>query len=336
MNSLRIGHTLTAAALLAALGVAGMPSPGALATSQPVLNWTKQFPTAHPSARDYASIAYDAATGNVVLFGGHGSAALGDTWVWDGSTWTQQHPATSPPARWGAAMAYDAATGNVVLFGGTDNAHDFGDTWVWDGSTWTKQSPAASPSARWDPAMAYDAATSNLVLFAGYKSGPHARYFRDTWVWDGSTWAKQSPATSPQARTNAAMTFDAATGNVVLFGGNGRKGAVRGTWVWDGSTWASPSPASIPPRRLAPSMAYDGATGNVVLFGGFSIRHAREFGDTWVWDGSTWTRQHPATRPPPRSEAAMAYDAATGNVVLFGGYAVHNVPSDTWVWGAGG
>jgi hypothetical protein len=132
------------------------------------------------------------------------------------------------------------------------------------------------------------------------------------------------------------MTFDAATGNVVLFGGNGKHGAVRGTWIWDGSTWTSPSPATSPPRRLAPSMVYDGAAGNVVMFGGFSIRHAREFGDTWAWDGSTWTRQHPATRPPARSEAAMAFDAATGNVVLFSGYAVHNVPSDTWVWGASG
>jgi hypothetical protein len=134
MNSLRIGRTLIAAALLAALGVAGMPSPIALATSQPVLNWAKQSPTASPSARDYASIAYDAATGNVVLFGGHGSGVLGDTWVWDGSAWTQQHPAASPPARWGAAMAYDAATGNVVLFSGFAVHNVPRDTWVWGSS----------------------------------------------------------------------------------------------------------------------------------------------------------------------------------------------------------
>ena len=76
--------------------------------------------------------------------------------------------------------------------------------------------------------------------------------------------------------------------------------------------------------------------GNVVLFGGFSLKHARVLGDTWVWDGSTWTRQHPATRPPPRAEEAMTYDAATGNVVMFSGYAVHYLPTGTWVWGASG
>jgi len=271
-----------------------------------------------------------------VLFGGFKGAGVGDTWVWDGSTWTQQHPATSPSARWGAAMAYDAATGNVVLFGGGDSQHNFGDTWVWDGSTWTKQSPATSPSARWGAAMAYDAATGNVVLFGGL-AGRHPRELHDTWVWDGSTWAKQSPATSPPARTNAAMTYDVANSTVVLFGGNNAKNTpVRGTWVWDGSTWAKQSPATSPSARLTPAMTYDGATGNVVLFGGFSLKHARVLGDTWVWDGSTWTRQHPATRPPPRAEEAMTYDAATGNVVMFSGYAVHYLPTGTWVWGASG
>ena len=65
-------------------------------------------------------MAYDAATGTVVLFGGYstGTALLGDTWTWDGTTWTKQAPATSPPARDGASMAYDAATSDIVLFGG--------------------------------------------------------------------------------------------------------------------------------------------------------------------------------------------------------------------------
>jgi hypothetical protein len=132
------------------------------------------------------------------------------------------------------------------------------------------------------------------------------------------------------------MAFDAATGNVVLFGGNGRKSAVRGTWIWDGSTWASPSPATSPPRRESPSMAYDGAAGNVVMFGGWNTKDRRVLGDTWVWDGSTWTRQHPATRPPARAYEAMTYDAATGNVVMFSGHAMHSLPSDTWVWGSSG
>ena len=53
-----------------------------------------------PASPLAASMAYDPATSQLVLFGGHGAAAsLGDTWTWDGTTWTQQTPATSPTAR---------------------------------------------------------------------------------------------------------------------------------------------------------------------------------------------------------------------------------------------
>jgi hypothetical protein len=96
--------------------------------------WTKQAPAASLPPRWGASMAYDAATGIVVLFGGFGNNGpdhLG-TWTWDGTTWTRQAPATSPPARWGASMAYDAATGTVVLFGGVNYDLFFDSTWTWE------------------------------------------------------------------------------------------------------------------------------------------------------------------------------------------------------------
>jgi hypothetical protein len=79
-------------------------------------------------------------------------------------------------------------------------------------------------------------------------------------------------------------------------------------------------------------MAYDPATRQVVLFGGF-IAYNTLYGDTWTWDGRTWTQQSPSSSPSPRYGASMAYDAATGQIVLFGGF----VPatgslSDTWIW----
>ena len=117
----RSGYYLAVGAgVLAAVGGPGGWQPAGLVTSSAVLTWAKQHPATHPSARAAASMAYDAATGTVVLFGGQDNAGrfLGDTWVWNGTTWTRQHPATSPPARSDTSMAYDAATGTVVLFGG--------------------------------------------------------------------------------------------------------------------------------------------------------------------------------------------------------------------------
>ena len=79
-----VNRIVTAAvAALAGCGVLGMAPAAAQASSAPT--WTKQAPATSPPARDLASMAYDAATSDIVLFGGnkkHGK--LGDTWTWGG------------------------------------------------------------------------------------------------------------------------------------------------------------------------------------------------------------------------------------------------------------
>lgn len=119
-------------AALAALAVPGVPHSAAPASS-PVLNWVRQAPATSPHARYLASMAYDAATGTMVLFGGADKFGhpINGTWTWDGATWTKQHPAASP-AGGVSAEAYDAATGTVVLFGGANPQFQLlGDTWTW-------------------------------------------------------------------------------------------------------------------------------------------------------------------------------------------------------------
>jgi hypothetical protein len=332
------------AAALAVVGVLGaVPSAARAGAVASVPGWAKQHPAVHPSARYGAAMAYDAATGTAVLFGGRGIDGLADsTWTWDGSTWTQQAPAASPPALAGAAMAYDAATGDVVLFGG-EGRHGYpAGTWTWNGTTWTRQVPAASPPGLTGGAMAYDAATGDVVLFGGLTNSGTA--LDETWTWDGSTWTQQAPAASPPGREDAAMAYDAATGTVVLFGGQNDSGLsyLSDTWTWNGTTWTPQAPAASPPALYGAAMTYDAATGTAVLFGGFSLsRSCRSTNgfcrDTWAWDGSTWTRQASAARPHARQGAAMAYDAATGTVVLSGGMATVTGRGieffdDTWTW----
>ena len=64
-------------------------------------NWAQQSPATSPPASESASMAFDPATGDMVLFGGYNNTlgALSETWTWDGSNWAEQSPATSPPAR---------------------------------------------------------------------------------------------------------------------------------------------------------------------------------------------------------------------------------------------
>ena len=267
--------------------------------------WTERHPRSSPSGR-FTSMAYDAAHGDMVLFGGFGSHGfLGDTWTWDGSNWTEQHPPTSPSAR-AAPLAYDAARGEVVLFGGEGNGGPFDDTWTWDGSTWTMRHPATSPPAR-DGLMADDAARGDVVLF-GEGDGPGILH--DTWTWDGTNWTKRHPLDSPSARRAAAMTYDAGSGAVVLFGGDrgvpgGGDKSLRDTWRWDGTTWMKQSPDHAPTARLWAGVAYDAARGQVVVFGGLILPAYLPYADTWTWDGTDWhvpfaahLHLNPASGPP--------------------------------------
>src|SRR5436305_10267179 len=75
-----------AVASLAAVGVPGVWQSAALASSRSGLNWTQQTPATSPPARAGGSMAYDAATRTVVLFGGGARAPFADSWTWDGYT----------------------------------------------------------------------------------------------------------------------------------------------------------------------------------------------------------------------------------------------------------
>jgi hypothetical protein len=89
--------------------------------------WTQLTPAVSPPPLQGASLAYDATTKTVVLFGGcltripvqSGASFSNQTWTWDGVTWTQQFPPVSPPARgWNApnGMVFDPQLGKVVMF----------------------------------------------------------------------------------------------------------------------------------------------------------------------------------------------------------------------------
>ena len=66
------------------------------------------------------------------------------------------------------------------------------------------------------------------------------------------------------------MAYDAARGNVVLFGGGGPPGFLSDTWTWNGSQWTQRFPASNPPGRDNSGVTYDVARAKVVLFGGYN------------------------------------------------------------------
>ena len=90
------------------------------------------------------------------------------------------------------------------------------------------------------------------------------------------------------------------------------------------ATWVAMNPPTSPSARVGHKMAFDSLRGRVVLFGGSTASGLS--GETWEWDGSTWTMVS-NTGPAARWMHAMTYDSRRGRVVMLGG-----APADTATW----
>ncbi len=234
----------------------------------------------------FASIAYNPATDQHVMFGGRSN----NTYVFDGVTWNRRHPKTSPPDLGGASLGYDPVSKELILFGGGQPGRaTVNDTWAWDGRDWRRLAPSAAPSPRGAAAMAHDPIRKRLVLFGG---GPTAwQRPNDTWEWTGSTWQLVNTPQSPEGRISPAMAFNNLTGRITLYGGTPLKAPFH-TWEYDGSNWtkitATPNPGDCNAFALAPVSPWSSG-GGVYGFGGVpNPLHVDDF--LWHWDGQNWTK----------------------------------------------
>jgi len=110
------------------------------------------------------------------------------------------------------------------------------------------------------------------------------------------------------------------------------------TWTWNGTTWARYGSGVIDaagplPCRSNFALSYDGY--NVALFGGQGQSETDGVkSDTWTFNGTTWTKETPATVPFGRFKSKLAYLSTAGaaKAVMFGGSNVLNFLNETWVW----
>lgn len=302
-----------------------------LSPRRPATVWQQASGPAPPT-RGGAATTYDAATGQVVMFGGYspsGSGYLGDTWLWTGQRWTNA-TGSGPSPRTYPFMVYDSAARRVLLFGGDGRSKMLNDSWTWNGRSWSKLAgPMPSPRDSASGLIAYDDAHKQVVLFGGTGDSSNPSASSETWVWNGKSWT-QATGPGPSARTDAAMVYDTASKQLVLFGGSTSAGDSGETWIWNGVSWA-PGPSGPAPRTGA-SMSYDAATRQVVLFGGAGA--AGFLHDTWTWNGSAWS-QHTGIAPSARAHSFTVYDSIARRVILFGGSDDSGYTGgfdDTWSW----
>ena len=146
-----------------------------------------------------------------------------------------------------------------------------------------------------------------------------------TWQWDGSTWTEQVTTVNPVIPS--AMAYDTKLGTIVLV-----DPAYQKTYVWTGADW-SLLLSGQGPSTPSGAMAYDQNNGQLVYFGGY-VSQDVDGSDTWTFDGSSWTQQHPSVSPPGRMMGLAQDDPVSGKVILFSGFSERGQAnySDTWQW----
>lgn len=193
---------------------------------------------------------------------------------------------------------------------------------------------SVQPSPRSYAAVAWDAKDQEYLLFGGESNGV---ILNDTWVYRAGAWAHLRTSPTPPARYGAGLVFDPVDNYTVLFGGNGSSGPVPGTWEFVGGTWTHLIPVTPYASRSFPAMAFDPAVGMIVLFGGFVPNNDSAPTEGYVsgaWKIIEGNQETTHPYPPDPAGASMAYDANSGQFILFGGRDLNEVgPADlntTW------
>ena len=310
-------------------------------------NWTTYNDSSRPDPRSLFAFTTDPVHQTIWMFGGtDGLIAHTDLWQYQNGVWQSVPTADGPASCLTPLGAWDSNRNTMVVSCGE------GTTYEWDGTTWkTFTSLKTTPPFHEFANMVYDPALKKTVLFGGYDG---ANYLDQTWLWDGTSWTRQSRNPAP-ARTLEAMWYDPTLQKVVIYGGIGRITSqdritrFDDMWTFDGSGWTELKPASgTPGERYGAQVYADPATNHVLLFGGMRVDTQPPVppatvptdvqvyaDDMWQWDGSAWTKLDAASVPQARENGRIAYDITRNEIVLFAGYAGHYF-SDLWVWDGNG
>jgi hypothetical protein len=258
-------------------------------------NWTNLTGSIgpSPSARWASSMAFDAANGTVVLFGGcfnPSCSALGeDTWTYSHDRWTNLSGALPvfPPARGRAMMTYDPVDKTVLLFGGIGVGGIYlNDLWGFKDGHWSAIPTALAPSARGGAMMAYDPPSNSTILFGG-NDGPYR--FADTWSYTNGNWTNitTTVGTGPSARWVGEMTYDAADGNLLLLNGYDAGTYFGDEWTFANGQWAPLSVRGGPAPSYGGLLVYDPVDRYVVYFSGVGSNGVLT--STLIYSDGTWT-----------------------------------------------
>lgn len=314
-------------------------------------NWTEELIHAPADFPPERAMAYDAADGYLVAYGGfpvHNSSTgapqviNNTTWEFAHGRWTEIATAGPLPGLLDFQLAFDPPLDRLVLFGGSfANGTPDPFAWTYHAGNWTQLAGYDSPGLPGAALLAGDAADGELLAYTppGRPLAPGASAATDLWALNGTRWAPAANASIfPTARCCQSLAYDPADGYLVAFGGFGANPDGSGnltyhdTWAYADGNWTNLTTAAAPPPSYGGQMVYDAGDGYVLLYGGFVGSHR---GETWGYRGGAWTRTGLSGSPPSTSQGCLAYDALDGYALYFGGTNGSTVFNETWSFHAG-
>lgn len=286
-------------------------------------NLTAKIGTA-PGGLAWASLAYDAETGELVLFGGYGGTTsnpsaysyVNGTWLLPGNlsgTWTLTAQTGGPGPRDEATLVYDPSLKYVVLFGGQNGTTALGDTWLLkdQDQEWTSVISSVVPPEA-GAAADYDDALGAVVLFGGSDG---STYLNTTWILQQKTWSLAWAWPGPTQRTLAGGAYDPLQDVLVLFGGrvSPTGASLKDTWVFSPAATAG----GVPPPTYAVTFQEGGLPLGVrwaVTLGGTTENSTKSTITFAKWDGYYAYHIAPVRgyTPSPSNESVEV----SGNAVL--------------------
>jgi N-acetylneuraminic acid mutarotase len=230
---------------------------------------------------------------------------------------------------------------------------------------WTQPAASLRPPARSNHATAWDSTQQRMLVFGGFGPGG---YLNDLWAYDPreSTWRLLSPHVPlidppfpvPPAREEASAAWDAAHGQLLVFGGTRGGEPLDDLWAYRPATdsWVELVPdESAPVGRMRHSAVWDAGRGEMLVFGGYGGGFPGGYrDDLWSYQpiANRWQQLGPTSgveaavgtdededsaltglaavnsgsdsvrsTPLARSRHVAVWDAQGGRMLVFGGFA---------------
>lgn len=311
-----------------------------------------------PSGRSQHAAAFDSKKGLMLIFGGEkhykntapSSLSIDNKlWAWDQSGWSSLSE-TGPSLRNDAKMVYHAQNGKTYLYGGriinpASKVEVLAEFWEWDGNKWNLLSASAAPGRMLHTNLVYDPHRNRIVMFGGVNIDEKG-FSNALWEWNGNNWQKIEAHNSPAPRIAHSMVYSPALKKTLIVGGVSIKDErFNEVWAWDGQNFElldSHLPSIELGNYNAACMDEKGKQ-QMLLFGRSTklaalkaLEPGKNLSDTWIWDGTNWTKLELGIAPSLREGQSLVYDQKHKQVILFGGgareEANYDNPKDLWVF----